>query len=79
MSKEVGIICKLKTLLPKKILLKLPYALVHPLLLYGLLVWGSTYPSYIKKLIPCNTKLSNIQGEENTATELHHSTQNSIS
>jgi len=36
-------------LLPKEILLNLYYALVHPHLLYGLLVWGSTYPSYLKK------------------------------
>jgi len=59
MSKAFGIICKLKTMLPKEILLKLYYALVHPHLLHGLLVWRSTYPSYLKKLIPCKTKLSN--------------------
>jgi len=50
MSRAVGIICKLKTMLLKEILLKLYYALVHPHLLYRLLVWGSTYPSYLKKI-----------------------------
>jgi len=53
MSKAVGIICKLKTLLPKEILLKLYYALVHPQLLYGLLVG-----SFISQKNKCLAKQS---------------------
>ena len=25
-------------------------ALVHPLLLYGIMIWGATYPTYLQKL-----------------------------
>ena len=49
-SKGVGIISKLRYFLPQKTLLHVYYALVHPHLLYGLPVWESTYPSYLKKL-----------------------------
>ena len=49
-SGSIGITIKLKSFLPPSALLKLYYALVHPLLLYGLLVWGTTYTSYLAKL-----------------------------
>ena len=48
-SKSVGIISKLRHFMLKKALLHVYYALVHPHLLYGLPIWGSTYPSYLKK------------------------------
>ena len=38
LSKAVGIICKLKFVLPKDALIKLYYALFHPHLLYGLVM-----------------------------------------
>lgn len=50
LSRSVGIMSKLKHLLPSKTLLQLYYTMVHPRLLYGLVVWGSTYKSYINKL-----------------------------
>ena len=31
-------------------MLKLYYGLVHPLLLYGIIIWGATYPTYLQKL-----------------------------
>ena len=48
--KAVGIICKLKFVLPKDPLIKLYNALFHQHLLYGLVIWGSTYPSYLMKI-----------------------------
>jgi len=40
--------CKLKTLLPKEILLKLLCTSTSTFIVpYGLLVWGTTYPSYL--------------------------------
>lgn len=50
LSRSVGILTKLKRLLPPKSLLQLYYAIVHPHLLYGLIVWGGSFKSYIDKL-----------------------------
>ena len=50
MSRSVGVIAKLRYYLPSHTLLNLYFALVHSNLLYGLLVWGSTYKSYLTKL-----------------------------
>ena len=49
-SRSVGILSKLRFLLPSSTLLQLYYALVHPHLLYGLLLWGCTFRSYLFKL-----------------------------
>ena len=45
-----GILNKLKQTLPQTVMLQLYYALVHPLLLHGIIVWGATYPTYLQKL-----------------------------
>ena len=42
----VGTLFKLKIALPQTTLLQLYYAMAHPLLLYGITVWGSLYTSY---------------------------------
>ena len=55
LSKSLGILYKLKPILSQNALLKLYYAMVHSHLLYGLVVWGATLPSYLKK-IKLNTK-----------------------
>ena len=31
-------------------MLQLYYALVNPLLLYSIIIWGATYPTYLQKL-----------------------------
>ena len=49
-AKGVGILSKLRFLLPKSTLLLLYYALVHPHLLYALPLWGCTYQKYTQKL-----------------------------
>ena len=46
---SVGILSKLKHFFPHNIMLQL-YALVHPFLSYGIIIWGATYPTYIKRL-----------------------------
>ena len=62
LSKAVGIICKLKFVLPKDALIKLYYALFHPHLLYGLVIWGSTYPSYLMKISTLQNKIVKLVG-----------------
>ena len=62
LSKAVGIICKLKFVLPKDALIKLYYALFHPHLLYGLVIWRSTYPSYLMKICTLQNEVVKLIG-----------------
>ena len=47
---------KLKHFLPQTAMIKLYYVLVHPHLLYGLIIWGQTFPSYLTKLSTLQNK-----------------------
>ena len=49
-ARSVGILSKLKHFFPQNIMLQLYYALVHPFLSYGIIIWGATFPTYIKRL-----------------------------
>ena len=60
MSRSVGVIAKLRYHLPSHTLLNLYFALIHSNLLYGLLVWGSTYKSYLTKLKKLQNKALKI-------------------
>ena len=55
-SKTVGIIFEIRHYLPQKALLKIYYAQIHFHLLYGLIIWRSTFPIYLKKLISLQNK-----------------------
>ena len=55
-SRTVGIISKIRQYLPETALLKIYYAQIHSHLLFGLIIWGSTFPTYIKKLITLQNK-----------------------
>ena len=50
LSRAVGIMCKLKHIIPLRILIRLYYAFFHSHLLYGLLVWSATYTSYLQPI-----------------------------
>ena len=62
LSKAVGIICKLKFVLRKDAIIKLYYALLYPHLLYGLVIWGSTYPSYLMRISSLQNKVVKLVG-----------------
>ena len=49
-AKGVGILFKLNKILTSNALLMFYYALVHPHLTYGILIWSSTYKSYLNTL-----------------------------
>ncbi len=50
LSRNLGIIRKLKHELPSTVLFSIYNTLSLPHLQYGILAWGNTYPSYINKL-----------------------------
>ena len=50
-SRNIGVISKLKHSLPLRILRSLYYTLVLPYLSYGLLIWGSAHKTHLDKLI----------------------------
>ena len=56
----MGIISKLKNYLPEHALFELFHTLVHCHLIYGLIVWGNTYPTYLSKLIALQNKALRI-------------------
>ena len=55
-SRPVGIISKIRYYLPEKALLKTYYGQIHSYLLYDLIIWGFTFPMYLKKLIALQKK-----------------------
>ena len=65
LSRSLAILFKLKPVLPQNALLKLYYAMVHPYLIYGLVAWGSTFPSYIEKLNILQNKAIKLIGGGN--------------
>ena len=54
--RTVGIISKIRHYQPETALLKIYYAQIHSHSLYGLISWGSTFSTYIKKLITLQNK-----------------------
>ena len=71
LSRAVGILYKLKEIFPKDALPKPYYALVHPQSLYGLILWGSTFPIYIKSLAKLQNKVVKVVGEGRNM-KIHH-------
>lgn len=60
LAKSIGIINKVKYILPKSILLSLYYTLVYPHLLYGNIVWGNTCSAILHKLVVLQNKIVRI-------------------
>ena len=50
-KRSVGILSKLRYYVNLDILINLYYSLIYPFLIYGLVVWGSTYPTNINPLL----------------------------
>ena len=65
LSRSLAILFTLKPVLPQNALLKLYYAIVHPYLIYGLVAWDSTFPSYIEKLNILQNKAVKLIGGVN--------------
>ena len=50
-SKTVGLIAKLRHLVPRRILLNIYQSLIHPYLTYGLASWGQSSKTYLNKIL----------------------------
>ena len=50
-SRYVGILSKLRNILPFTALRKLYYGVVHSHFLYGIVILGNTYGNHLKRLI----------------------------
>ena len=62
LSRSVGILAKARPFLTNSTILKLYYTLFHTHLTYGLIVWGSTFKSYVNKLSTLQNKAVKIIG-----------------
>ena len=49
-KKSIDILSKMHYLITLDVLINLYYTLIYPFLIYGLVVWGNTYPTNIKPL-----------------------------
>ena len=49
-GRAIGILYKLKNTFPQIILKQLYFTLIHPLLLYGIITWGSTFSTHLHRL-----------------------------
>ena len=67
-ARSIGILFRLRQFMPRSVLLMLYYSFVHAHLLYALLIWASTYPTYLKRLQVLQNKairiISGIQPRE---------------
>ena len=67
-TRSIGILFKLRQFMPRSVLLILYYSFVHAHLLYALLIWTSTYSTYLKRLQVLQNKairiISGIQPRE---------------
>ena len=50
LARSAGILNKLNQTLPQSVMLQLYNALIYPLLLYTIIIWGATYPTYLQNL-----------------------------
>ena len=51
LARSVGIFYKLRYLVPQHTARTLCYALMHPFILYGVTIWGLTYPTYLDPIL----------------------------
>ena len=71
-SRNIGILFKLNKVLSISALKTLYYALVHTLLFYGIIIWGSTNNSYLTKLRSLQNKALKAIGHLGWRTSPEH-------
>ena len=61
-SRSLGVMCKLRNMLPSKAVPVLYYSMIHPHLLYGIFIEGNTCEKYLKRLITLQSKAVKVLG-----------------
>ena len=56
-KRSIGILSKLRYYVDNRIIINLYYALIYPFLIYGMIVWGSTYHTNVQPLFISQKKL----------------------
>ena len=64
-ARSIGVISKLKQVFPISALRTLYYSMIHPHLLYGIVIWGSTFKTYLGKLSVLQNKALRIVARGN--------------
>ena len=59
-SRNIGILAKMRYYVPQNILKQLYYCLIYPYLTYGILVWGNAYENSIKNVVILQKKVIRI-------------------
>ena len=59
-SKTIGILSKIRYFVTLNILIMLYYSLIYSFFIYGVQVWGLTYPSYLKPISILQKKLVRV-------------------
>ena len=60
MRSTIGILSKLQCYVNINILINLYYSLIYPFLIYGIIVWGNTYPTTLQPLYISQKKVLRI-------------------
>ena len=71
-SHYIGILYKLKSFLSKTALFKIYNAMIYPYLLFALLSWESTYPTYMSKYCPLQNKVIKVSKTAKNQTQIKH-------
>jgi hypothetical protein len=64
LSKSVGILNRLKTIVPTEVMIKVYYSLIYPYVIYCNLAWGGTYPNHLLPLIKLQKKIIRLINNE---------------
>ena len=59
-KRSIGIISKLRYYVDSKILTSLYYAMIYPFLIYGIIVWGNSYPTTLQPIFILQKKIVRI-------------------
>lgn len=66
MSKKIGVIERVRYLIPQKALILVYEAIIQSIITYSCQVWGFTYPTHIRKLVVQQTRVIKFLTNDNT-------------
>ena len=67
MHSGVGALIRCKNILPRKILKTIYFSIIHPHILYGIVLWGSADKSALRPLLSCHSRAVKLCQQKNTS------------